>query len=100
MYCWDKYLYASYTILYIVRVVVYTIVLGGMSISWRGFYVLTKLTFIHPNFKFYATSAPYLVEMFQISNFVALQWFRCLRLQDSMCQTAPQESQNLYANRI
>jgi hypothetical protein len=72
----------------------------GMSISWRGFYALTKLTFIHPNIIFYATSAPYLVERFQISNFVALQWFLCLRLQDSMRQTTPQESQNLYANRI
>jgi hypothetical protein len=62
--------------------------------------VLTKLTFIHLNIKFYATSAPYLVERFQVSNFVALQWFLCLRFQDSMRQTAPQESQNLYANRI
>jgi hypothetical protein len=62
--------------------------------------VLTKLTFIHLNIKLYATSAPYLVERFQVSNFIALQWFLCLRLQDSMRQTAPQESQNLYANRI
>ena len=35
-----------------------------------------------------------------LHNFVALQRFLCLRLQDSMRQTAPQESQNLYANRI
>jgi hypothetical protein len=32
--------------------------LGGMSILWRGFYVVTKLIFIHPTINFYATSAP------------------------------------------
>jgi hypothetical protein len=57
IYCW-------YTILYIVREVVCTIVPGGIFISWRGFYVLTKLVFIHLDIKFYATSAPYLVERF------------------------------------
>jgi len=34
-----------------------TVVLGGMSISWRGFYAVTKLFFIHPTTNFYTMSA-------------------------------------------
>jgi hypothetical protein len=32
-----------------------TVVLGGMSISWRGLYVATKLIFIHSTTNLYAT---------------------------------------------
>ena len=32
-----------------------TVVSGGMSISWRGFYVVTKLIFIRSTTNFYAT---------------------------------------------
>ena len=35
-----------------------TVMSGGMSISWRGFYMVTKLIFIHSTTNFYATSAP------------------------------------------
>jgi hypothetical protein len=64
-YCWYTiFIHCWYTILYIVRAVC-IVVPGEMpSISWRGFYVLTELTFIHPNIKFYALSTPYLVERF------------------------------------
>ena len=46
--------------------------------------MLTKITSISLNIKFYARSASYLVERFQNSIFVALQWFLCLCLQDSL----------------
>jgi len=35
-----------------------TVMSGGMSISWRGFYAVTKLIFIHSTTNFYTTSVP------------------------------------------
>jgi hypothetical protein len=80
IHCWDNYLYTSYIILYIIIGIDfiycwYTIlyIVGAVVCArWNVYLVerflcVNKITFIRPNIKFYATSAPYLVERFQIS---------------------------------